>query len=160
MQLIKTEEDDESMSNSSLQTDESLLKSTGIIREELEAREACLDDLRRPCAQLSTRKAKLSMSLSKAEEKLEKFDANLSTKQHRILKLNEDFNMSLGRIKKQLEEFRSRLPTDVVDEIEKALGALEEWRDKDFEADDIDKVKESIEKAKQSMMKIGSSLNS
>lgn len=48
----------------------------------------------------------------------------------------------------------------MVDEIEKALGALEEWRDKDFEADDIDKVKESIEKAKQSMMKIGSSLNS
>ena len=81
-------------------------------------------------------------------------------KRRQIIDLKNQIINVYENSKKQLEEFRSRLPGDVVEEIEKNLSALEEWRDKDLELDDADKVKESIEKLKQSMMKIGSSLNS
>ena len=46
--------------------------------------------------------------------------------------------------KKQLDEFRSRIPNETIEEIEKALSNLNEWKDKDLQTGDIDNVKNVI----------------
>jgi len=57
--------------------------------------------------------------------------------------------------KRQLDEFRSKLPATEIENIEKALNELNEWKDKDLKLEDKDGVKTAIENAKNAAMKIG-----
>ena len=61
--------------------------------------------------------------------------------------------------KRQLEEFRSKIPSDVAEGIEKALQELNDIKDKDLQTSDIDTVKKAIEGARNAAMKIGQSMN-
>lgn len=61
--------------------------------------------------------------------------------------------------KRQLEEFRSKIPSDVAEGIEKALQELNDIKDKDLQTTDIDSVKKAIEGARNAAMKIGQSMN-
>lgn len=61
--------------------------------------------------------------------------------------------------KRQLEEFRSKIPADVIENIEKTLAVLAELKDKDLQPTDAEAVKKSIEDVKQAVMKIGSSMS-
>lgn len=61
--------------------------------------------------------------------------------------------------KRQLEEFRSKIPSDVAEGIEKALQELNDIKDKDLQTTDIDAVKKAIEGARNAAMKIGQSMN-
>lgn len=61
--------------------------------------------------------------------------------------------------KRQLEEFRSKIPSDVAEGIEKALQQLNDIKDKDLQTTDIDAVKKAIEGARNAAMKIGQSMN-
>ena len=57
--------------------------------------------------------------------------------------------------KRQLDEFRSKLPATEIENIEKALEGLNEWKDKDLQVGDKETVKTAIENAKNAAMKIG-----
>ena len=61
--------------------------------------------------------------------------------------------------KRQLEEFRSKIPSDVAEGIQKALQELNDIKDKDLQTTDIDTVKKAIEGARNAAMKIGQSMN-
>ena len=61
--------------------------------------------------------------------------------------------------KRQLEQFRSKIPSDVAEGIEKALQELNDIKDKDLQTSDIDAVKKAIEGARNAAMKIGQSMN-
>ena len=61
--------------------------------------------------------------------------------------------------KRQLDEFRSKIPSDVAEGIEKALQQLNDIKDKDLQTTDIDAVKKAIEGARNAAMKIGQSMN-
>lgn len=59
---------------------------------------------------------------------------------------------------KQLDEFRSKLPAEEIENIEKALNELNEWKDKDLQVADIDNVKNAINNARNAAMKIGQAM--
>ena len=61
--------------------------------------------------------------------------------------------------KRQLEEFRSKIPTDVAEQIEKALNELNEVKDKDLQPDDVETIKKAIEDTRNAAMKIGQSMS-
>lgn len=61
--------------------------------------------------------------------------------------------------KKQLDEFRSRIPNETISEIEKALENLNEWKDKDLQTGDIETVKNVISETRNAAMKIGQAMN-
>lgn len=61
--------------------------------------------------------------------------------------------------KRQLEEFRSKIPTDVAEQIEKALNELNEVKDKDLQPNDVDTIKKAIEDTRNAAMKIGQSMS-
>ena len=61
--------------------------------------------------------------------------------------------------KRQLEEFRSKIPSDVAEQIEKALSELNEVKDKDLQPEDVDQIKTAIENARNAAMKIGQSMS-
>jgi hypothetical protein len=61
--------------------------------------------------------------------------------------------------KRQLDEFRSRIPNDVAENIEKALATLSEYKDKDIVVGESEAIKKAIEDARNAAMKIGQSLN-
>ena len=61
--------------------------------------------------------------------------------------------------KRQLEEFRSKIPSDVAEQIEKALSELNDIKDKDLQTDDVDQIKTAIENARNAAMKIGQSMS-
>ena len=61
--------------------------------------------------------------------------------------------------KRQLEEFRSKIPSDVAEEIEKALKELNELKDKDLQVSDTEAVKTAIDNARKAAMRIGQSMN-
>ena len=67
---------------------------------------------------------------------------------------NEAYNV-YETTQKQLEEFRSKLPAEEIENIEKALSNLNEWKDKDLQVGDIDNVKNAISEARNAAMKIG-----
>jgi hypothetical protein len=58
-----------------------------------------------------------------------------------------------------LEEFRSKIPTDVAEQIEKALTELNTLKDKDLQPSDADAVRKAIEDARNAAMKIGQSMS-
>ena len=61
--------------------------------------------------------------------------------------------------KRQLEEFRSKIPSDVAEQIEKALSELNDVKDKDLQPEDVDQIKTAIENARNAAMKIGQSMS-
>ena len=61
--------------------------------------------------------------------------------------------------KRQLEEFRSKIPTDVAEQIEKALNELNELKDKDLQPSDVETIKKAIEDTRNAAMKIGQSMS-
>lgn len=61
--------------------------------------------------------------------------------------------------KRQLQEFRSKIPTNVAEEIEKALSELNELKDKDLQPSDSETVRSAIDKTRNAAMKIGQSMN-
>lgn len=67
---------------------------------------------------------------------------------------NEAYNV-YETTQKQLDEFRSKLPAEEIENIEKALSNLNEWKDKDLQVSDIDNVKNAISEARNAAMKIG-----
>lgn len=67
---------------------------------------------------------------------------------------NEAYNV-YETTQKQLDEFRSKLPAEEIENIEKALSNLNEWKDKDLQVADIDNVKNAISEARNAAMKIG-----
>lgn len=67
---------------------------------------------------------------------------------------NEAYNVH-ETTQKQLDEFRSKLPAEEVENIEKALQNLAEWKDKDLQLGDVDSVKNAISEARNAAMKIG-----
>lgn len=50
---------------------------------------------------------------------------------------NEAFNVH-ETTQKQLDEFRSKLPAEEIENIDKALKALGEWKDKDIKVGDVE----------------------
>jgi hypothetical protein len=54
-----------------------------------------------------------------------------------------------------LDEFRSKLPAEEIENIEKALKVLAEWKDKDIKLEDVESVKSAISGARNAAMKIG-----
>ena len=57
-----------------------------------------------------------------------------------------------------MDEFRSKIPATEVENIEKALETLNEWKDKDLQPGDAESVKSAIEGAKNAAMKIGQAM--
>ena len=58
-----------------------------------------------------------------------------------------------------MEEFRSKIPSDVAEQIEKALSELNDVKDKDLQPEDVDQIKTAIENARNAAMKIGQSMS-
>lgn len=79
-------------------------------------------------------------------------------KRRELIDLKNEVVNAYEHNKKQLEEFRSKISETLIKEIEESLAALEQWRDKELTQDDVNDVKESIEKTKQAVMKIGSEM--
>lgn len=67
---------------------------------------------------------------------------------------NEAYNVH-ETTQKQLDEFRSKLPAEEIENIEKSLATLNEWKDKDLQLGDIESVKTAISEARNAAMKIG-----
>lgn len=70
---------------------------------------------------------------------------------------NEAYNVH-ETTQKQLDEFRSKLPAEDIENIEKALKSLEEWKDKDVKPEHVDDVKKAISEARNAAMKIGQAM--
>lgn len=59
----------------------------------------------------------------------------------------------------QLNQFRDRIPQDVIDRIQKSIEALEQFKYKQIGESDLEAVQKAIEEAKQSVLQIGISMN-
>ena len=57
-----------------------------------------------------------------------------------------------------MDEFRSKLPAEEIENIEKALKALNEWKDKDIKVGDVESVKKAISDARNAAMKLGQAM--
>ena len=75
-----------------------------------------------------------------------------------MVDLKNDAHNTYETTKRQLDEFRSKLPATEIENIEKSLETLAEWKDKDLQPEDRDNVKNAIEGAKNAAMKIGQAM--
>jgi molecular chaperone DnaK len=80
-------------------------------------------------------------------------------KRRELVDLKNEAHSVYETTKRQLEEFRSKIPTDVAEEIEKVLGELNEIKDKDLQPNELESVKKAIENTRNAAMKIGQSIN-
>ena len=80
-------------------------------------------------------------------------------KRREVVDLKNEAHTAYETTKRQLEEFRSKIPSNVAEEIEKALQELNEVMDKDVQPSEIDTVRKAIEKTRNAAMKIGQSMN-
>jgi molecular chaperone DnaK len=80
-------------------------------------------------------------------------------KRREVVDLKNEAHTAYETTKRQLEEFRSKIPSNVAEEIEKALQELNEVMDKDVQPSEIDTVRKAIEKTSNAAMKIGQSMN-
>lgn len=104
-----------------------------------------------------------SGGLSKTEiddmiKKAEQFKEEDAKRREMVDLKNEAHNV-YETTKRQLDEFRSRIPNDVIEAIETSLKNLEEWKDKDLQVGDRKNVKKAIDDARNSAMKIGQSMS-
>ena len=103
-----------------------------------------------------------SGGLSKSEiddmiKKAEQFKEE-DAKRRELVDLKNEAHNVYETTKRQLDEFRSRIPNDVIEAIETSLKNLEEWKDKDLQVGDKENVKKAIDDARNSAMKIGQSM--
>ena len=75
-----------------------------------------------------------------------------------MVDVKNDAHNTYETTKRQLDEFRSKLPANEIENIEKALSELAEWKDKDLQPEDKESVKTAIENAKNAAMKIGQAM--
>lgn len=80
-------------------------------------------------------------------------------KRRQLVDLKNEAHGVYETTKRQLEEFRSKIPTDVAEQIEKALNELNEVKDKDLQPDDVETIKKAIEDTRNAAMKIGQSMS-
>ena len=80
-------------------------------------------------------------------------------KRRELVDLKNEAHNVYETTKRQLEEFRSKIPADVIEGIEKALNQLNELKDKDLQPADIESVKKAIDDARNAAMKIGQSMH-
>ncbi len=80
-------------------------------------------------------------------------------KRREVVDLKNEAHTAYETTKRQLEEFRSKIPSNVAEEIEKALQELSEIMDKDIQPAEIETVRKAIEKTRNAAMKIGQSMN-
>ncbi len=60
------------------------------------------------------------------------------SKRREVVDLKNEAHNTYETTKRQLDEFRSRIPQDVIDSIEKSLQALSEFKDKDLKPEDAE----------------------
>ncbi len=80
-------------------------------------------------------------------------------KRRELVDLKNEAHNVYETTKRQLDEFRSRIPNDVIEAIETSLKNLEEWKDKDLQVGEKESVKKAIEDARNAAMKIGQSMS-
>ena len=80
-------------------------------------------------------------------------------KRRQLVDLKNEAHGVYETTKRQLEEFRSKIPSDVAEQIEKALNELNELKDKDLQPDDVETIKKAIENTRNAAMKIGQSMS-
>ena len=76
----------------------------------------------------------------KQAEKFKEEDA----KRRELVDLKNEAHSVYENTKRQLEEFRSKIPSQIAEQIEKALNELNELKDKDLQPSDTDTVKKAI----------------
>jgi molecular chaperone DnaK len=80
-------------------------------------------------------------------------------KRRELVDLKNEAHSVYETTKRQLEEFRSKIPSEVAEEIEKALSELNEVKDRDLETSEIETVRKAIDNARNAAMKIGQSMS-
>jgi molecular chaperone DnaK len=80
-------------------------------------------------------------------------------KRRELVDLKNEAHSVYETTKRQLEEFRSKIPSDVAEDIEKTLNALNDIKDKDLQPSEIESVKTAIDNTRKAAMKIGQSMN-
>jgi molecular chaperone DnaK len=80
-------------------------------------------------------------------------------KRREVVDVKNEAHTAYETTKRQLEEFRSKIPSNVSEEIEKALAELQEVMDKDIQPAEIETVRKAIENTRNAAMKIGQSMN-
>jgi molecular chaperone DnaK len=98
-------------------------------------------------------KSEIDDMIKKAEQYKEE-----DAKRRELVDLKNEAHNVYETTKRQLDEFRSRIPNDVIEAIETSLKNLEEWKDKDLQVGDKENVKKAIDDARNSAMKIGQSM--
>jgi len=99
-------------------------------------------------------KTEIDDMIKKAEQYKEE-----DSKRRELVDLKNEAHNVYETTKRQLDEFRSRIPNDVIEAIETSLKNLEEWKDKDLQVADKENVKKAIDDARNSAMKIGQSMS-
>ena len=79
-------------------------KSLDEIRDELEIRQACVNDLKQVRSGLTTHQGRLTILLSNLNKKLEDAESALSGEQKMCLKINSDLKSVIGRLKNAINE--------------------------------------------------------
>ena len=74
------------------------------IRDELEIRQACVDDLKKVRSGLTTHQARLTLLVSNLNKKLEESESSLSREQRMFFKINTDLESVIGRLKSAINE--------------------------------------------------------
>lgn len=99
-------------------------------------------------------KDEIDKMLRQAEEFKEQ-----DSKRREVIDLKNEGHGVYETTKRQLEEFRSKIPSDVAEEIEKSLKELNELIEKELTPNDVESVKAAIDHCRKSAMKIGQSMN-
>ena len=99
-------------------------------------------------------KDEIDKMLKQAEEFKEQ-----DAKRREVIDLKNEAHGVYETTKRQLEEFRSKIPSDVAEEIEKALKELNDLLDKELTGDDVESVKTAIDNCRKAAMKIGQSMS-
>lgn len=99
-------------------------------------------------------KDEIDKMLRQAEEFKEQ-----DSKRREVIDLKNEGHGVYETTKRQLEEFRSKIPSDVAEEIEKSLKELNELIEKELTPGDVESVKAAIDHCRKSAMKIGQSMN-
>ena len=99
-------------------------------------------------------KDEIDKMLRQAEEFKEQ-----DSKRREVIDLKNEAHGVYETTKRQLEEFRSKIPSDVAEDIEKAIKELSEIMDKDLQPADVESVKTAIDNCRKAAMKIGQSMN-
>ncbi len=82
-----------------LEEEDKLPRNLDEARDELELRQACINDLKRVKSNLSTHQGRAALTLSQLEKKIDASQATLSSEQKKLLRLNSDVESALRKLK-------------------------------------------------------------